>query len=57
MQQDLASPGVSGLSCVLPESCPHPHVLLPTAIDGNSRHAFSEEKDWVLPHCGYFNPS
>lgn len=55
-QQGLASPGVSGLSCVPPESCPHPRVLLPTAVDGNSCHAFSEEKDWVLLHRGGFNP-
>lgn len=54
MQQDLASPRVSGLSCAPPESCPHAHVLLPAAVDGNSCHAFSEEKDWVLLHCGYF---
>lgn len=56
MQQDLASPGAYSLSCVPPESCPPaltPMSCSPLLLMG-TRRAFSEEKDWVLLHRGYF---
>lgn len=56
MQQNLASPGVTVLSCVPPKSHPCPNVMLPTAVDGNPHLALSGERDWVLPNSGVFSP-